>query len=85
MAGMPWAGLQNLALRVYHDARMVEVVACESQRISRIRYRYPNASMYLPDEKVQLNEFLGIWFDYFLSQGCVDSDLDLQGLQSKGS
>lgn len=69
MAGMPWAGLQNLQLRVYHDARMLEVAFCDERRIGRIRYRYPNALMYMPDEKVQLNEFLGIWLDYFLAQG----------------
>ena len=70
MANMPWAGLQNLGLRVYHDARMAEVVDCDSRRIKWIRNRYPNAAMHLPDEKIQLNEFLGIWFEYFLAHGC---------------
>lgn len=77
MSGMPWAGLQNLLLRVYHDAHMLEVAFCDEKRIGRIRYRYPNAAMYMPDEKVQLNEFLGIWFDYFLAQGCGSQDLEL--------
>jgi uncharacterized protein len=73
MANTPWAGFQNMALRVYHDARMVEVVRCDERRIDRIRYDYPNKAMHQPDEKMQLNQFLGIWFDYFLAQGCEKS------------
>jgi|SRR6056300_1589160 uncharacterized protein YqiB (DUF1249 family) len=69
MENMLWAGLQNLVLRVYHDASMLEVAFCDDKRIGSIRYRYPNAAMYMPDEKVQLNEFLGIWLDYFLAHG----------------
>jgi hypothetical protein len=55
---------------------MVEVVDCDTQRIKWIRNRYPNAAMHLPDEKIQLNEFLGIWFEYFLAQGCESGSLD---------
>lgn len=83
MENMPWAGLQNLLLRVYHDASMLEVAYCDQKRIGRIRYRYPNASMYMPDEKVQLNEFLGVWLDYFLAHGCATENLNfnMQGRQ----
>jgi len=77
MENMPWAGLQNLLLRVYHDASMLEVAFCNEKRIGSIRYRYPNAAMYMPDEKVQLNEFLGIWLDYFLAHGSGTENLEL--------
>lgn len=85
MEHLPWAGLQNLLLRVYHDACMLEVAFCDQKRIGRIRYRYPNASMYMPDEKVQLNEFLGIWLDYFLANGSRPENLKLVNSGGRGS
>ncbi len=73
MRGLPWVGKQELDLRIYHDARMVEVISSDAQRISRIRYPYPNQAMYLPNEKSQLNQFLGIWLDYFLAEGSTSA------------
>jgi uncharacterized protein YqiB (DUF1249 family) len=70
MDGLRWAGFQNIQVRIYHDARMAEVVECDEQRVGLIRYTYPNRSMYQPDEKMQLNQFLGVWLDYFLARGC---------------
>ncbi len=71
LMGLPWAGFRNLRLCVYHDARMAEVTGCNLHRLDRIRYLYPNPAMHQPDEKVQLNHFLGIWLDYFLAEGCI--------------
>lgn len=55
---LPWADGPNLTVRVYHDARMAEVVSWNRHRLLQARYDYPNTKMYLPDEKAQLNQFL---------------------------
>lgn len=49
----------DLSVRLYHDARLAEVVACTGMRHVRAVYDYPNPWMAQPDEKVQLNLFLG--------------------------
>lgn len=61
----------NMVIRLYHDARMTEVIA--SQHIHRIapRYDYPNSKMHLPDEKQQVMVFLKEWLQLCLSQGQV--------------
>ncbi|QLF93112.1 DUF1249 domain-containing protein [Pseudomonas sp. ABC1] len=58
---LPWLPVPRLTLRVYHDARMAEVVGAEHARHFRGIYSYPNAQMHQPDEKIQLNLFLGQW------------------------
>jgi uncharacterized protein YqiB (DUF1249 family) len=59
----------RLVARVYHDARLVEVVAFTSRRRVRPRYEYPNPTMYQPDEKAQWNRFLGEWLSHCLQHG----------------
>ena len=50
-----------MVVRLYHDARMAEVIS--SQDIGQIkpRYDYPNVAMHQPDEKQQINLFLKEW------------------------
>ena len=51
-----------LDLRLYHDARMAEVVHCSTSRRFEARYRYPNPEMLQRDEKFQQNRFAaGYW------------------------
>lgn len=59
----------NMLIRLYHDARMSEVI--ESQNIKQIkpRYDYPNSHMRLPDEKQQVMLFLKEWLQLCLAQG----------------
>ncbi|WP_448569303.1 DUF1249 domain-containing protein [Thalassotalea ganghwensis] len=59
----------KMVVRLYHDARMAEVIS--NQDINRIqpRYDYPNANMHLPDEKQQINEFLKEWLQLSLEHG----------------
>jgi uncharacterized protein YqiB (DUF1249 family) len=61
--GMHLAELFNptMVVRLYHDARMAEVI--RSQDIGQIkpRYDYPNTKMHLPDEKQQIHLFLKEW------------------------
>lgn len=66
---LPWLPVPQLEVRVYHDARMAEVVGAQSARRFRGIYPYPNAAMHQPDEKTQLNVFLGEWLSHCLACG----------------
>ncbi|QLC73547.1 DUF1249 domain-containing protein [Pseudomonas sp. LPB0260] len=66
---LPWLPVPQLQVRVYHDARMAEVVSAENARRFRSIYPYPNAAMHQPDEKSQLNLFLGEWLSHCLACG----------------
>lgn len=66
---LPWLPVPQLEVRVYHDARMAEVVSAENTRRFRSIYPYPNAAMHQPDEKSQLNLFLGEWLSHCLACG----------------
>ena len=57
------------SLRVYHDARMAEVVTFNHHQQLRPKYDYPNNKMYQRDEKAQLNIFLGEWLSHCLQYG----------------
>ena len=58
-------------LRVYHDARMAEVVAFQGHRYFRPHYDYPNSRMYQPDEKYQVNKLFYEWLQRQLAALCV--------------
>ena len=66
---LPWLPVPQLDVRVYHDARMAEVIGAENARRFRGIYSYPNAQMHQPDEKNQLNLFLGEWLGHCLACG----------------
>ena len=66
---LPWLPVPELQVQVYHDARMAEVVGAENARRFRSIYTYPNAAMHQPDEKTQLNLFLGEWLGHCLACG----------------
>lgn len=59
--GTPAYLLPSMRVRLYHDARVAEVLT--SQQISKLapRYDYPNAKMHQRDEKYRVNHFLGEW------------------------
>ncbi|HSC68511.1 MAG TPA: DUF1249 domain-containing protein [Cellvibrio sp.] len=64
-----WLAMPKLTLRMYHDARLAEVLAWEGHKRLRPRYEYPNQAMYQIDEKHQLNRFLGEWLKVCLEHG----------------
>lgn len=66
---LPWLPSPQMEVRVYHDARMAEVTGAENARRFRSIYPYPNAAMHQPDEKSQLNLFLGEWLSHCLACG----------------
>jgi uncharacterized protein YqiB (DUF1249 family) len=65
----------KMTIRLYHDARMAEVIS--NQDISQVkpRYDYPNSKMHLPDEKEQINMFLKEWLQLCLKLGQVNLSL----------
>jgi len=66
---LPWLPVPQLEVQVYHDARMAEVISAEHARRLRSIYPYPNEAMHQPDEKAQLNLFLGEWLSHCLACG----------------
>lgn len=70
-ADQPWQRLPSFSLRIYHDARMAEVVAYNRHLRFLPSYEYPNDQMYQRDEKIQLNTFLGEWLSHCLRYGHV--------------
>lgn len=75
-----WLKMPKLTVRIYLDARIAEVLACEGHRRLRPRYEYPNVFMYQMDEKLQLNRFLGEWLSVCLTQGQSLDDLSCLGI-----
>ncbi|AYN95716.1 MULTISPECIES: DUF1249 domain-containing protein [Pseudomonas] len=67
--GLPWLPVPRLEVRVYHDARMAEVISAGPTRRLQAIYPYPNELMNHPDEKTQLNLFLGEWLSHCMACG----------------
>lgn len=66
----PWSHRASMTVRVYHDARSAEVVEYQGRKhFLRAAYDYPNADMRQPDEKAQINRFLGEYLSLCLSHG----------------
>ncbi len=66
----------SLELRIYHDVNTDEVVRFERHRKVRIRYPTPNEPMFQPDEKSQINKYLGELLTY-----CIEHGYSLQPLE----
>jgi uncharacterized protein YqiB (DUF1249 family) len=58
----------SMEIRLYHDAKVAEVLSC--QRISKLQasYDYPNVNMHLRNEKQMVNVFLAEWLHFCLEQ-----------------
>lgn len=69
-----WLRTPPFLVRVYHDARLAEVTACEGERNIWPRQEYPNARMLHRDEKAQWNRYLGEWLAACLANGFVAAD-----------
>jgi len=65
----------KMVIRMYHDARMAEVISNQDIRQVKPRYDYPNVHMHLPDEKQQINQFLKEWLQLSLKLGQVNISL----------
>lgn len=62
----------RMTIRLYHDAKMAEVISNQDIRQVKPRYDYPNSNMHLPDEKQQINQFLKEWLQLCLKLGQVN-------------
>lgn len=65
----------RMTIRLYHDARMAEVLATQDIRQVKPRYDYPNNQMHQQDEKQQTNQFLNEWLHLCLDLGQVNLKL----------
>ncbi len=59
----------KLSLRVYHDVCSAEVVEFQRHRNFLYRYSTPNKEMFQPDEKSQINKYLGELLTYCIEHG----------------
>lgn len=64
-----WLQMPTLKVRIYHDAKLAEVVAFEGVRKVKPRNQYPNYRMHQPDEKAQWNRFLADWLKMAIRHG----------------
>lgn len=65
----------KMVIRLYHDARMAEVVSNQDIIQVKPRYDYPNHAMHLPDEKQQINLFLKEWLQLCHALGQIKLSL----------
>ena len=66
----------SMVIRLYHDARVAEVISSQDIQQVQPRYDYPNVQMHHPDEKEQMNLFLKEWLQLCLRLGYVDVALN---------
>ncbi len=69
----PGMDTPRIRVRLYHDVAMAEVIAWDNHRHWLPVYTYPNRRMYLPDEKLAINRFLGEWLSHCLKLGIACS------------
>ena len=69
----------RLTVRLYHDARSAEVVEYQRARHFNAVYDYPNRDMRQPDEKAQVNRFLGEFLSVCLKHGVAVKEPVLVG------
>lgn len=67
-AGRPWVCDLSMKVRIYHDARVAEVISYQGIQALQPFYAYPNPKMLQPYEKRRVNQFLGEWLSYCLSR-----------------
>jgi len=65
----------KMIIRLYHDARMVEIISSQDIHQIKPRYDYPNQAMHQTDEKRQLSQFLKEWLQICHKQGQVKVSL----------
>ncbi|SFB82017.1 hypothetical protein SAMN02745724_00212 [Pseudoalteromonas denitrificans DSM 6059] len=59
----------ELLVRIYHDARMAEVISPDYLKRIKPSNEYPNPLMHQKDEKYQVNAFLLDWLDHCITHG----------------
>ena len=59
----------HMRIRLYHDAKVAEVVAYQNHANFKHRYPYPNPKMLLRHEKRAVNQFLAEWLTHCVAMG----------------
>lgn len=59
----------HMHIRLYHDAKVAEVIACQHHSRFNYDYSYPNPNMHQRHEKRRVNEFLAEWLTYCIAKG----------------
>lgn len=54
----------QMTVRLYHDARMAEVISSQNTGAFAASYPYPNNKMRQKDEKHRVNVFLAEWLEF---------------------
>lgn len=72
---LPWYPRLELQVRLYHDARMAEVIEFQHHRHIPARNRFPNDRCYQQDEKSQVNAFLADCLRHCLEEGYALFDI----------
>lgn len=68
----PFTGTLSMAVRLYHDARLAEVLHMQTGERTQANNSYPNIAMHQPDEKHQWNRFLSEWLRHLDQHGEPD-------------
>lgn len=79
-----WLAPPPITVRLYHDARMAEVVAVDGQGPvggDGLNFSYPNPAMHNEDERQQVNRFLSEWLAHCLANARAQVDLTFSGRQ----
>lgn len=66
-----------LTVRLYHDAKVAEIVHHDYHQRIKPAYGYPNPKMYQKDEKYQLNAFLYDWLVACVERGQATLNWDV--------
>ncbi len=69
---------RTFCVRIYHDAKMAEVLSGVHDSMLPPVFKQPNPEMKQVDEKAQLNRFLGEWLSFCLEYGEVDIEYKTQ-------
>ena len=69
-----WLAHLQMKIRSYYDAGVTEVLAFQQHQRLDARYSYPNPAMHQPNEKWQINQFLGEWLDHCLRTRSIFRD-----------
>ena len=73
-----WLMPPPITVRLYHDARMAEVVKVSGQGTvgsDGLNFRYPNPAMHNEDERQQVNRYLSEWLAHCLANGRAEVTL----------
>lgn len=65
-AGTPAYLKPSMSVRLYHDARMAEVITSQNTGAFKPSYDYPNNKMRQRNEKLMINIFLAEWLQFCL-------------------